>query len=87
MATFTAIVTFEVTIEVECKDSQLKTMLFKEYFKDWVEDAINDTKAVGKENYVTASCGSVDVLEIADICKENGDSYEWGGDKLTKEKF
>jgi 3-deoxy-D-manno-octulosonic acid (KDO) 8-phosphate synthase len=85
MATFIATVTFEVTIEVQCPDSKLKNMLTDRDFTEWVEDAIANAKASGKENYVSASCDGVDVLEITEIEKENGATYEWDGEKLTKD--
>jgi hypothetical protein len=85
MATFTAIVTFEVTIEVQCPDSKLKKMLTDEKFTEWVEDAIATAEANGKYNYLTANCESIDVIDISDIEKENGDTYEWDGEKLTKD--
>jgi hypothetical protein len=85
MATFTAIVTFEVTVEIQCPDSKLKSMLSTEEYTSWVEDAIASAKASGKDNYVTASCESIYVTDISDIEKENGDTYEWDGEKLTKD--
>lgn len=85
MATFSATVTFEVTIEVQCPDSKLKSMISSEDFTEWVEDAIATAKASGKNNYVTASCNSIDCTEITDITKDNGDTYEWDGEKLTKD--
>jgi hypothetical protein len=85
MATFTATVTFEVTIEVQCPDSKLKSMLSSEAFTEWVEDAIVTAKASGKNNYLTANCESIDCTDISDIEKDNGDTYEWNGEKLTKD--
>jgi hypothetical protein len=85
MATFTATVTFEVTIEIQCPDSKLKKMLTDEDFTEWVEDAIATAKANGKNNHITASCESIDVTDISDIEKDNGNTYEWDGEKLTKD--
>jgi hypothetical protein len=85
MATFTATITIEMTIEVQCPDSKLKAMLTSQDYTDWIDDAISNIKASGKNNYVNAQADSFEVNEVTDICKDSGNSYEWDGEKLTKD--
>jgi hypothetical protein len=83
MATFTATITIVQTVEIECLDSKVKALLDDEckLITDYIE-----TTFVGKAITYDVTIVDTDITidEYSNICKGNGNEYEWDGESLVK---
>lgn len=83
MATFTATITIVHTIEVECPDSKIKSLLINdcELITNYVE-----TTFIGKSASYDVTIVNTDIVidDYSSIEKNNGNEYEWDGEELIK---
>jgi hypothetical protein len=83
MATFTANLTYTCTIEIEVPDSKVKSYLENELAV--ISDHI-ELKFDGMPPTVSCEIDGVDIVldDYSYITKDNGNDYEWDGEKLIK---
>jgi hypothetical protein len=83
MATFTASLTYTCTIDIEIPDSKVTSLLENDFtnVSDYAE-----LKFDGMPASINIEVSEVDIVieDVGYIAKDNGNEYEWDGEKLVK---